>query len=70
MGFTISPCYVFLSFVFIFQEYLKITQPAPLTCGLVQIASVMQWRAKISQYAHKTVQVINVSFSFYSNLKI
>lgn len=65
MWFTIIP-FVIL----IFQEYLKITQPAPLTCEPAQIAFVMQWKAKICQYVHKTVQVINTFFSFYANLKL
>ena len=46
--------------VFTFQEYLKITRPAPLTCGRVRTAFVMRLRAKIRQYARKTVQVRHV----------
>lgn len=57
-------------FIFSLQEYLRITQPAPLTCGLVLIAFVTLWKAKICQYAHKTVQVINMSFFVCTNSKI
>lgn len=52
-------------FLFMFQEYLKSTRPAPLTFGHVQIAFVMQLKAKIRQYARKTVQVRYTCMLFY-----
>lgn len=40
-----------------FQEYLETTQRVPRTCGRVQTVSVMQLKAKMRQYVHKTAQV-------------
>ena len=58
------------SFVFKFQEYLKVTPHAPLTCEHVQIAFVMQWKVKIGQYVPKTAQVRSRCFAFFKHLQM